>query len=431
MQFDLKNDNEVDLYSSSNKMATASFSTIAKDDLSCPVCYELLTDPHTPKLLDCPHICCAVCIQKMIEGGKYVVECPECRHLTCIPNDGVEDMRTVLQVRSLAEKHKEMRANTLQNAFHAQRKKTGNIITQKCSNHHATVAYFCRKCNITGCYPCMIENHSGPSHDYVKIQEELNRQREELDEYIKCISAKKELYGQRIKELDDVQLKIQNTLSTESTGIKTRVDQFNRQVREMGQIMISGLRKKTEPRLERISFEIEMFQMNVQESLETMATVKKEVYSTAAHELITCHNHFAKTVHSIAARCKPRKQFQNPVKGVARYDMYKKSITKKVMKNILCTVFPNKQLKCEYVCKFGVFKSAIDVLAIPQLVLVNDKHKHKHKIHIFDKVCICNMVLDDLLDDQFMDLGAKRLILRASPHPTQGIALNSDGDPIS
>ena len=43
----------------------------------------------------------------------------------------------------------------------------------------------------------------------------------------------------------------------------------------MGQTktMISGLQKKTEPRLERISFEIEVFQVNVQESLETIATV--------------------------------------------------------------------------------------------------------------------------------------------------------------
>ena len=70
----------------------------------------------------------------------------------------------------------------------------------------------------------MIENHSGPSHDYVKIQVELNRQREELDEYIKGILAKKEQYRQRIKELDDVRMKIQEMLSTQSTSIKTRVD---------------------------------------------------------------------------------------------------------------------------------------------------------------------------------------------------------------
>ena len=67
----------------------------------------------------------------------------------------------------------------------------------------------------------MIENHSGPSHDYVKIQVELNRQREELDEYIKRFSTKKEQYEQRIKELDDVELKIQEMLDIQSASIKT------------------------------------------------------------------------------------------------------------------------------------------------------------------------------------------------------------------
>ena len=130
-------------------MATASFSTVEKYDLFCPVCFELFTDPHTPKLLDCPHMCCAVCIQKLIEGGTESIKCRECRHFTCIPDGVVEDMRTVLQVRGLAEKYKKMRDNALQNVFHARRKKPDNIVTSTCSEHHATVEYFCRKCNVT------------------------------------------------------------------------------------------------------------------------------------------------------------------------------------------------------------------------------------------------------------------------------------------
>ena len=67
--------------------------------------FELLKDPNTPKLLDCPHVCCAVCIQKLIEGERKIVDCPECRQVTRIPKDGVDAMKTNLQLRSLAEKH--------------------------------------------------------------------------------------------------------------------------------------------------------------------------------------------------------------------------------------------------------------------------------------------------------------------------------------
>ena len=46
-----------------------------------------------------------MCIQKIIEGGRPTVDCPECRYVTRIPTEGVSAMRTNLRLRSLAEKH--------------------------------------------------------------------------------------------------------------------------------------------------------------------------------------------------------------------------------------------------------------------------------------------------------------------------------------
>ena len=88
-------------------MATPSFSDLVQDDLSCPVCFELLKDPNTPKELDCSHVCCVLCIQTMIKGGRPTVDCPECRNVTCIPMNGVAAMKTNFRLRSLADKHEE------------------------------------------------------------------------------------------------------------------------------------------------------------------------------------------------------------------------------------------------------------------------------------------------------------------------------------
>ena len=46
-----------------------------------------------------------MCIQKLIEGERQIVDCPECRHITRIPKDGVDAMKTNLRLRNLAEKH--------------------------------------------------------------------------------------------------------------------------------------------------------------------------------------------------------------------------------------------------------------------------------------------------------------------------------------
>ena len=83
----------------------------AEEDLSCPLCLELFVDPHTPKQLECPHVYCQVCLEKMVEGGLQVVTCPECRAITRVPpktptsDGGIADLKTTLRLRSLAENH--------------------------------------------------------------------------------------------------------------------------------------------------------------------------------------------------------------------------------------------------------------------------------------------------------------------------------------
>ena len=60
------------------------------------------------------------------------MDCPECRHITCIPRDGVDAMKTNLRVRSLAEKHDEHLTK----------------ISQSRLQHHKSIDYYCKKCNV-------------------------------------------------------------------------------------------------------------------------------------------------------------------------------------------------------------------------------------------------------------------------------------------
>ena len=154
-------------------MATSSFSIVAQDDLSCPVCFELLRDPNTPKLLDCPHVCCAMCIQKMIKGGRKVVECPECRHITRIPREGVTAMKTNLRVRSLAEKHEihMVRETAYPSTNSDQSKQTLTTSTGAvCPEHNIAIEFYCENCNVAACSSCMMKRHIGPPHTVQEIK---------------------------------------------------------------------------------------------------------------------------------------------------------------------------------------------------------------------------------------------------------------------
>ncbi|XP_072037625.1 tripartite motif-containing protein 2-like [Amphiura filiformis] len=179
-----------------------SFADTAQEDLECPVCSELLRAPNTPKLLDCMHECCVLCIKKIIEGGRREVECPECRRKTCIPDEGVEAMKTNRRIRNLAEKHEGHR----------------KIKAKACNEHGIAIDYYCKKCNISGCSTCMMELHQGPDHDAVKIDDILKDRRDEIHVSIQtaedviegCKLSRNQLESVRKEIADNIQIQCKN-----------------------------------------------------------------------------------------------------------------------------------------------------------------------------------------------------------------------------
>ena len=341
-------------------MATAAFSTIAKEDLSCPVCFELLRDPYTPKLLDCPHVCCALCIRKMIEGGKENIECPECRQLTRIPDGGVDEMRTVLRVRSLAEKHQEMMTNSVQKVFYEEEKKIESVVPTICPDHHfTTVNFFCKNCNIIGCNICMKESHTGLSHNVLKVEAARDEQREQMNCLISCVHEKVSAVRKTVNHLEDLRSKIEKSVDNQRKLIETRAEYAIEKINEEKKYLMGCLRKKAEPRLDIITQERDLLQMEVQDFLETLATVKNTIDTTNPHELVMKHGDLAQTVNSLLDKDLKVHKFGNPVIGMTKYDAYKKPTD---MKEILGSIFPIRKLTCEYVAEVGSFRLAADIV---------------------------------------------------------------------
>ena len=278
-----------------------SFSVRAKDDLSCPVCFELLRDPNTPKLLDCPHVCCAVCIRKMIEDGKENVECPECRHLTHIPDGGVSAMRTILRVRSLAEKHDEIRKMAIQNVFYDKEKTEENMATKKtekstCEEHNEPLNYFCKSCYIAGCTTCMVKNHKGSRHVNVTVESVHREKMGEIDALLACASAEITEQQKWVEELQNLQSRIQESIDSKRKIIEGRAEEVTKKISDEGELLINCLRKRAEPRLERVMQEKELLQMEMQEAMETIVTIRHTLDTTESHELVKMHADHIQTI---------------------------------------------------------------------------------------------------------------------------------------
>lgn len=59
--------------------------TLSQDSLlECQICFNYYSPRRRPKLLDCRHTCCSVCLQQMRTSQKDV-RCPWCRGTTRLP----------------------------------------------------------------------------------------------------------------------------------------------------------------------------------------------------------------------------------------------------------------------------------------------------------------------------------------------------------
>ena len=70
------------------------------EQLTCPICLDQYTDP---KLLHCFHVFCEKCLKPVARQTpqKGVVECPNCRHLTSLPQEGVSGLQGAFLINHL------------------------------------------------------------------------------------------------------------------------------------------------------------------------------------------------------------------------------------------------------------------------------------------------------------------------------------------
>lgn len=66
-------------------MYLSNMDTLSQDSiLECQICFNYYSPRRRPKLLDCRHTCCSVCLTQMRSTQKEI-RCPWCRNVTRLP----------------------------------------------------------------------------------------------------------------------------------------------------------------------------------------------------------------------------------------------------------------------------------------------------------------------------------------------------------
>ena len=111
-----------------------------EDQLTCAVCLEPYTNP---KLLQCFHVFCENCLKRLARQTPQgqVVECPNCRHPTSLPQNGVPGLRGAFLVHHLFDIQ-----DTLKKVSTPAKSQCNKCKKRESSCYCRTCGFICERC---------------------------------------------------------------------------------------------------------------------------------------------------------------------------------------------------------------------------------------------------------------------------------------------
>ena len=222
-------------------MATASDNPdvsirVMEEDLSCNICYNLLREP---KDLDCPHVYCLQCLQEWV-GKQPTIECPECRHITIVPQGRLRDLKTNMRLKTMTEKYSER-----------VEKQKGVPI---CPNHEGERQhFFCVTCDITVCHNCLVLEHPRPQHDIKELKVITKTRKAEMKTKMDRVHKEVKKENEDKTKLNEMKRKAQLAADQAERDIKKRAQEVIAKVQAQEKEMIACVQATLQQRMETLN----------------------------------------------------------------------------------------------------------------------------------------------------------------------------------
>ena len=278
-----------------------------REEVSCPVCTNIYTDP---KHLPCLHSFCLQCLNHWHRSshGRDTIRCPKCQVVSKVPDSGdLKDLPTSFYLNGLIDVLAIKECKTSQvGCGNCQKKSSESSYCFQCcmfwceecviahdiiqiNKDHRVLAlkdfqekdyedvlkrplfcskqrhekeelkYFCKNCETAACQSCVLIHHAG--HAILHLEEEAERQKMELKSLIQI-------------QKHDLQAKIDtlSRLNEDYAKLIQQNDDIRRQVQKFVDNLIATIEARKQNIIVAVNDETKRF-------LETLTTQKKEIES--------------------------------------------------------------------------------------------------------------------------------------------------------
>ncbi|XP_068121048.1 E3 ubiquitin-protein ligase TRIM8-like [Hyperolius riggenbachi] len=246
-------------------------SAILSEELKCPVCLAIYTDPVS---LRCGHNFCRVCIDRVLDSqeGSAGYSCPECRekykerpalhrnialrniaerflstqpdeevagvHCTYCVDSPVPAVKSCLLCdASMCDKHLRVHSKAPKHVLCAP---TTSPETRKCSVHKEPLQYYCTEDTSFVCVSCTLAGeHHG--HQVETLQEASQKKKEKLRNDLQTLMAETEEAEKRVQSLEELRRKAQVKTDGETKRVTTLFRDLRRRLEELEKRVLSDI----------------------------------------------------------------------------------------------------------------------------------------------------------------------------------------------
>ena len=210
-----------------------------EDELTCPVCLDLYTNPKT---LPCLHSFCQECLEGLPldkEGETYYLSCPTCRKRIELPEGGAGAFPVAFTLNNLKETHSLLKAIPVSDPQQ-----------ETCSEHGKPLELFCETCETVICHYCAVRTHK--DHKYELVTDCYPKHYQKLEESLKPIKGKMEALDQVLsviakgeaeirEEEEEVLQEIQSKMEEMINALHQSEKKLTEQVKRVSNARLQGL----------------------------------------------------------------------------------------------------------------------------------------------------------------------------------------------
>ena len=244
-----------------------------EEQLTCPVCLDLYTNPKT---LPCLHSFCQECLEGLPQerearGDTYYLSCPTCRQRIEVPREGVGAFPVAFTLNNLKEI-----TQSLKN-------KASNPQQVTCSDHGKPLEVFCETCKTVICFHCTYRTHK--DHKHALVSDCYPKHYQMLHDSLKPIKGKKEALKKVLSDLSEREGEIIERGEGVLEEINGMVEEMIGILRESERKLTEQVKRVTDAKLEMLSGQTKSVQTSLS-LLEGVEDYVEQSLKTGTHQQV-------------------------------------------------------------------------------------------------------------------------------------------------